>query len=1675
MGATAVATAASLVVAVAPATAHATARVAADAVSATELAYYPLSDGSGTTAHNYVPGADGALSASGTRWDFDGWADTQHPDSLYLDGSAGQASTPVPVATDRSFAVAAWVSDRTTPFIPPAARVLLSEDGSQVSGFALKMNADRTWQFSMPTSDSANAAWDTAAAPSPTPAPDPFGKPTWMHLTGVYDAAKGEIRLYVNGTKVASAPHTSTWKASGGLQIGRGLSAGAPADHLLGDVQEVHAWQGTLTDADITRVVAAPSAPDYMAQAAKVRDAVCRLGYAFHTGGPAVKAAALAGLSGSDAQKITASTSFIGPNSTDRDAALAKTDELNKRHDAWNSQLAGLTGPPARSDWDFQHSPDFGKEIGGFYGNRIFLDDLSFTDAELSPRASQTSVDAAVKVYNARYGQDTPANAGDRQTWENVLHPKDPTKPLQADDYRMFLQYGGFPTAAPAPGSVDFRTDVEALKVRFAGCTSTYPIDPHNVLKPESMSAAAEWKAELDAQAGPRADILAAESIASADLATASEAMVEAVGRSWTAGQLTKWQAYWLNFKPKDSLSFPKPAIFDQVKRAIADDQNRAKAQLDIANKAAAEAQSQAAKVTAAQATAGAIAAANNTPYGRGLAYAQQSAQVAKASAAAAQAAAKSTETAYNATKANSADSAALVALAQTQAHGQQAEFQRAAAQEAADQAHTAAVAAKAQAAQAAQQAARAHTDRATAEKAEQTARDAAGRAAQQQAVAEQERGKAAQFRATADSERAKAGAAEATAKSQDDAAQAARDKAQAAAGTAATKRSDAEAAEAKAATARNTAWDSEARRDALAAKAAASEAAAAAADGTQSAADARSAATQARAEADDAGTAATAARAAAVDATTAAVAARQAATEATGAADRSQAAANAAGADAATTKAQAATAHSAAADAINATDQANGNANIAQAMAGKAKTEADAAKADAAAARAEADQAQAGSAVTAGQAYAAALAASAAGDSAAAVTRPANDAIALGTPFRETDSSAGLAVLVGQDAKTFAQQQDALAKAKAAQATQAAKDAAAAAAKADKDAKAAAQSAATAASEAANALQSAADAHASAAAAATDAAAAAKADADTAQLNAQAQQSAAAAATAAAAAAGDAAAARNSATAAEQDAASARQAASAATTAADQARAAATQADKDATAAEQAAANARQSAEQAQQAAQQADAQQAQTTLSNGGASGIAHMFTQQKIVPLEDPKPENDCVVGFGNSGCDVTFTLHFSLTIDFYVCDDPSAPGDVTAATCPAASITWLGNQTSEQTAHVKKHFSTFDLAKIIDTAFLKGLWVGLTDDFVNCSKGSVSGCLWAASWFVPPAKIAKAADLARALDAALVTGVGVTDAFKALKALDLDAKALAAIEAEVHVVEDALGGCLRNSFTGDTQVLMADGSHKAIRSVRIGDRLTATDPATGELRAEPVTAAFAHGTEHLVDISLADSGRLTSTTGHRVYVTQRGWVFASELRTGDLLRAEDGTVHAVSALRDRDGLAPQTVYDLTVDGLHTFYVRTAGARPQDLLVHNCNNLAADGLNYPDLAHTLTEHVNVTPEKAIELAEKKLERGLAGINGVFIDEQLAQQVTDYGIANDVVNRPRKLANWLSGSSTANYEIPVIFGAKNSIGTMYKADGSFAAAGNRAMVVLKKMPGHSRGYIVLTAFPVG
>src|SRR5690606_7255829 len=66
----------------------------------------------------------------------------------------------------------------------------------------------------------------------------------------------------------------------------------------------------------------------------------------------------------------------------------------------------------------------------------------------------------------------------------------------------------------------------------------------------------------------------------------------------------------------------------------------------------------------------------------------------------------------------------------------------------------------------------------------------------------------------------------------------------------------------------------------------------------------------------------------------------------------------------------------------------------------------------------------------------------------------------------------------------------------------------------------------------------------------------------------------------------------------------------------------------------------------------------------------------------------------------------------------------------------------------------------------------------------------------------------------------------------------------------------GGCpTSNSFAPGTLVLMADGSRKPIEEIKVGDKVLATDPKTGETKAKTVTATIlGDGAKDLVKVTI-----------------------------------------------------------------------------------------------------------------------------------------------------------------------------------------------------------------------------
>ncbi|MEU7828647.1 RHS repeat-associated core domain-containing protein [Nonomuraea sp. NPDC049129] len=153
---------------------------------------------------------------------------------------------------------------------------------------------------------------------------------------------------------------------------------------------------------------------------------------------------------------------------------------------------------------------------------------------------------------------------------------------------------------------------------------------------------------------------------------------------------------------------------------------------------------------------------------------------------------------------------------------------------------------------------------------------------------------------------------------------------------------------------------------------------------------------------------------------------------------------------------------------------------------------------------------------------------------------------------------------------------------------------------------------------------------------------------------------------------------------------------------------------------------------------------------------------------------------------------------------------------------------------------------------------------------------------------------------------------------------------------EVVESVGKTCrLTSSFVPGTKVRMADGSAKPIEDVAVGDKVLATDPATGKTSAQPVVATMtSQGAKDLVKVGIA-GGVLVATDNHPFWVPAlKTWLPAADLRPGMWLRTSAGTLVQVSAV-ETEHRDSQRVHNLSVDGPHTYHVVQGGT---DVLVHN-----------------------------------------------------------------------------------------------------------------------------------------
>jgi hypothetical protein len=177
-----------------------------------------------------------AAVASGSR--FDGPAVSGQ--ALQLDGVSGGATAPFGLRMLDSFTVSGWA--RLTRGDQVA--TVVSQDGDRASGYALQYRPDlKRWVFGAATSDTDGAAQVYAAAPGQA------ALDQWTHLTGVYDYAARQLRLYVDGQLAGTRGNVVLWRATGKMVIGRAKTGGQPSGYFAGAIDEVRVSDGVVPDA----------------------------------------------------------------------------------------------------------------------------------------------------------------------------------------------------------------------------------------------------------------------------------------------------------------------------------------------------------------------------------------------------------------------------------------------------------------------------------------------------------------------------------------------------------------------------------------------------------------------------------------------------------------------------------------------------------------------------------------------------------------------------------------------------------------------------------------------------------------------------------------------------------------------------------------------------------------------------------------------------------------------------------------------------------------------------------------------------------------------------------------------------------------------------------------------------------------------------------------------------------------------------------------------------------------------------------------------------------------------------------------------------------------------------------------------------------------------------------
>ncbi|MFE3493261.1 LamG domain-containing protein [Streptomyces sp. NPDC059175] len=207
-----------------------------------------LADEAGSTEAHDESGVYSATTGGGVTFGVEGPGGKADA-AAHFDGTAGAYLDTEETVIDsaKGFSVSAWVR----PAELTRDMTVISQDGTGEPGFTLGYDSVlKAWSFSIPVTDvDTIGAWK-AVSTGVQVVPN-----QWVLLTGIYDAQKTELQLFVNQTLKGTAQRPSVWKSYGSLQIGRSTAKTGYQNHFTGDLAEVRVFDRVLPQAQIAELM----------------------------------------------------------------------------------------------------------------------------------------------------------------------------------------------------------------------------------------------------------------------------------------------------------------------------------------------------------------------------------------------------------------------------------------------------------------------------------------------------------------------------------------------------------------------------------------------------------------------------------------------------------------------------------------------------------------------------------------------------------------------------------------------------------------------------------------------------------------------------------------------------------------------------------------------------------------------------------------------------------------------------------------------------------------------------------------------------------------------------------------------------------------------------------------------------------------------------------------------------------------------------------------------------------------------------------------------------------------------------------------------------------------------------------------------------------------------------